>query len=298
VNDEWDVGLRIVSGTEDPVSSNQDLTNGFTTKDIWLDWGYLDYHPGAIKGLHVVGGKMKNPFYCVGKNQLVWDGDLSPEGVAGAYKTALGESTELFANGGGFWIRKDEGDEGGQGLWGAQVGLTQALEGVKVTGGISYFDYGGVQGDPTLNYKGKSSGNIFENGVYVSDFNIIELFGELGFSLMDIPMGFFGNFVCNTGAEHTSEDQGYMMGYTFNKAKDPGTWQAGYNYRRIEKDAVVGAFNDSDFIGGGTDGHGHELTFKYIVAKNVATSVGYFLNEKGDDNNAYRRLHVAVELKF
>ncbi|MBN1846805.1 MAG: putative porin, partial [Sedimentisphaerales bacterium] len=298
VNDEWDVGVRIASGSEDPASTNQTLSDGFSSKDLWLDMAYLDYHPEAVKGLHVIGGKMNNPFHNVGKNQLIWDGDLTPEGVAGTYKTALGESTELFANGGGFWIREDKGDDPAQSLWGAQVGLQQALDGVKLTGGVSYYDYGNVQGAGSLNYKGNAMGNIFDNGVYVSDFNIVELFAEMGFSLMDIPMGFYGNFVCNAGAEHTSENQGCMVGYTLNKAKDPGTWQAGYNYRHIEKDAVVGAFNDSDFIGGSTDGRGHQIQFKYIVAKNVETGVSYFLNEKGDDYDDYRRLQVDMVLKF
>lgn len=50
VNDEWDVGVRIASGSEDPVSTNQTLSGGFTSKDIWLDMAYLDYHPGALVG--------------------------------------------------------------------------------------------------------------------------------------------------------------------------------------------------------------------------------------------------------
>ena len=42
------------------------------------------------------------------------------------------------------------------------------------------------------------------------------------------------------------------MGATLNKAKDPGSWQFEYDYRDIQADAVVGKFNDSDFVGGGT----------------------------------------------
>jgi hypothetical protein len=48
-----------------------------------------------------------------------------------------------------------------------------------------------------------------------------------------------------------------------NKAKKQGSWNFRYNYREIEADAVLGTFSDSDFIGGGTDGKGHELNFGY-----------------------------------
>ena len=50
-----------------------------------------------------------------------------------------------------------------------------------------------------------------------------------------------------------------MAGATLGKAKDKGSWQFDYNYRDLEADAVVGAFSDSDFAGGGTGAEGHKL---------------------------------------
>jgi len=66
----------------------------------------------------------------------------------------------------------------------------------------------------------------------------------------------------------------------------------------LQKDAVVGAFSDSDFIGGGTNGRGSRFGGKYQLAKNVQTGLTYFLNDRQDEDNNYRRLQVDMVLKF
>ena len=123
VNDEWDLGFRFASGNEDPVSTNQTLNSSFATKDFWIDKAYLDFHPEAVKGLHIIGGKMSNPFYKVGKNQLIWDGDLTPEGIAAKHIFFLGESGEIFINGGGFFVTESSSSDTDMSVWGVQSGL-------------------------------------------------------------------------------------------------------------------------------------------------------------------------------
>ena len=76
-------------------------------------------------------------------------------------------------------------------------------------------------------------------------------------------------------------------------------WEASYNYRDLEADAVVGIFSDSDFIGGGTNGKGHRFNFAYQLAKNFEAGLTYFLNErKNTDDDKYRRLQADLIFKF
>ena len=63
-------------------------TGYFAKKQIWLDLGYVDYHPTAIKNLHLIGGKMPQPWVSMG--DIIWDSDISPEGLAVTYKYPLG----------------------------------------------------------------------------------------------------------------------------------------------------------------------------------------------------------------
>ena len=86
INDEWNLGFRLATAEGlsggDPVSTNQTLDGSYSKKTFWLDLAYLNYHPQWVKGLSAIAGKMANPFYMVGKNQLIWDHDLTPEGGA------------------------------------------------------------------------------------------------------------------------------------------------------------------------------------------------------------------------
>ena len=55
-----------------------------------------------------------------------------------------------------------------------------------------------------------------------------------------------------------------------------GDWQAWLAYKYVEPDAVVDAFNDSDFRGGGTNAKGFILGANYGIDKNLWLSLRYF----------------------
>ena len=114
-----------------------------------------------------------------------------------------------------------------------------------------------------------------------------------------MPVAVFGTYVNNIAAK-TSEDTGWLSGTKFNKAKKPGSWEVSYNYRDVEEDAVVGGICDSDFVGGGTDGKGHVLGFKYQIAKNVQGGLSYFINEKNanDTKDDFKLLQADLIFKF
>jgi len=63
---------------------------------------------------------------------------------------------------------------------------------------------------------------------------------------------------------------------------------------------VVGQFNDSDFVGGGTAGKGHRFGFTYQLTKNVAPALTYFADQywgRSDDKD-YSRLQADIVVKF
>jgi hypothetical protein len=311
VNDEVDLGFRLASGSADPVSTNQTLESSFSSKTIWLDWAYFDWHPADKKGFSLIGGKMPTPFYRVGSNQLIWDDDLSPEGIAAKYEMSINESLKAYLNGGGFWVEERDGsDTVDSSLWGAQAYLKNKFDNdTYLLGGMGYYEYGNIEGEGDIytTWKGGTTrkwfGNTFagataDSGVFAYDFDIIEGFGEYGFNFADYPVVVYGNYAHNTAAPSGKSD-GWLVGCTFNKLKDPGSWRLGYDYRDIDSDAVVGQFNDSDFVGGGTDGKGHRFNVAYQLAKNFETGLTYFLNErKDDDKNDYRRLQADLVFKF
>ena len=314
LGNEWDATFRIATGNSNsPTSTNQTLgesssssnSSSFGKKDIWLDLAYADWHPEGISGLNVYGGKMKNPFYRVGKNQVIWDSDVNPEGGAVSYEHGLGNATTAYLKGGAFWIREHSG-EGDVSLVGWQSYLKHKFDdGTHVLGGFSYYDYGNLQGTTATASGAPGSlitglkGNTPSTpggAVYKYDYDIFEGFGEYGFSCQGMPVTLFGNYIQNTAAPRNNN--AYAIGFVLNKAKEAKTWQLGYYYRDVEADAVFGGLNDSDFIDGGTDGKGHVFGYKYQWTKSIQTAVTYFDNEKGSANNDFKRLQLDLIFKF
>lgn len=65
VDENLSFTLGMATGGDDPVSTNQTLDTGSSTKDIRLDLAHFDYQFNDSRSL--TGGKMKNPFYKPGK---------------------------------------------------------------------------------------------------------------------------------------------------------------------------------------------------------------------------------------
>ena len=80
------VGIQLATGSDDPVSTNQTLDGAFSTKQVGIDLAYLEANHPRLPGMNVKGGKFKNPFFKPGKSELIWDGDLNPEGGAATFE--------------------------------------------------------------------------------------------------------------------------------------------------------------------------------------------------------------------
>jgi hypothetical protein len=299
VNEEWDFNLRLASGdSQGSTSTNQTLDGEFEIKNLWLDQAYAVWRPGWQSGLSVDMGKMKNPFYRVGKNQLISDGDLNPEGIAAQYKRAINDSDELFLNTGGFVVEEDDSTSGAAdaSLWGIQTGLKRALnEKCHALAGLSYWDYGNASVASGLHPTSKGGSSTFDD-----NFRLVELFAEVGTVVNSLPVSIYGNHVTNTGT-NSSHDKAWLIGTKLNKAKKPRSWELSYEYRELDADAVPAAFNDSDFIDGGTDGNGHKFAGKYQLSENLQTGLTFFVADRtrsgGDDLN-FRRLMLDLIFKF
>ena len=304
IDEEWDVGLRIASGSSrSPNSTNQDLEDAFSSKELWLDLAYFNWHPAAENRLNVFGGKMKNPFYKTGKNELVWDSDLNPEGLAVQYAMPLSDVDQVFLNGGGFWVDESTLDVDTS-LWGAQAYWKHTIGNPDyVLAGVSYYDYGNLKGRTALSRTWSSAnlffGNTSSGNVYKDDYDIFEAFGEYGFTCAGMPTAIFGSWIRNVAAS-TSEDTGWLIGTKLNKAKAPGSWEFSYDYRELDADAAVGGFTESDFLGSATNSRGHKLGLKYQLTKNIQSGLAYYhLEDTGSSNDLdYRKLLADLILKF
>ncbi len=307
VSDETKIVMGISSGSEDPVSNNQTLTDAFTSKGLLIDLAYFEMNLTAIPGLKLIGGKVENPFYKPGKSELIWDSDIRQEGMTANYKTKFDNISVEFI-GSGLWIQERESSNDSY-LAGGQALFTYDLSDNKgnVSLGGSYFSYGNVKGFRTFyqsdDRKGNSATAVISGTTttyfYATDFELIEVFGAFDFKGGPTPVTIFGDYVTNTAIDRFSN--GWLAGLSVGRIKNPGSLSLRYIYRNLEADAVVGAFTDSDFRGGGTDARGHEVDGSYQLMDNTTFAVTYFNNQIGletNDKTDFQRWQIDLKFKF
>ena len=298
--------VQLATGSSDPVSTNQTLSEAFSTKPVWIDLAYAGWYPAFAEGLAVEAGKMKNPFVTPGNTELIFDGDLTPEGAALSYSHAFG-IVEPFFHGAAFYVqeRKTADDAWLLGIQGG-VKLTVAEDIVHFILGASYYDHTRIQGNPVYYDTVDSYGNSAtladpadpdSDLLYDNDYNVVEGFFEVGGKIAKFPWAVFTDVIYNAAAE--DDNLGWLVGLSFGKCKKPLDFSLGYTYRQLQADATVGAFSDSDFIGGGTGGKGHEWSLGFQLAEPLQLAATYFFNQAPIENSeSYNRAQIDLKLKF
>jgi hypothetical protein len=269
INPQVSTGIRIATGgSNDARSTNQDLDGYFVKKDLWLDMGYIDYHPTALPNLHIIGGKMAQPWVSMG--DIIWDSDINPEGLAATYSLPITKGFELFGSAGNYTLKDNIDGDGTQfkndlRLNAAQLGAKfTPIDALKITAGGSVYQY---QND-------KDSAALSVNGNNTNRFRLLEGFGQVDFNGLAVPLAVYGQYVKNNATD-SDEDTGWLAGV---KTKVFG-FGLDYNYRDVQRNAVVGAFTDSDFANGTTGSRGHKLGVSYDIDKNFSIGATYFLTK-------------------
>ncbi len=242
LGDGWEVGIGMASGGDDPVSTNQTLGGGGSTKDINLDMAYFDYT--GFENTSIRGGKFKRTLKTVGKSQLQWDGDWRPEGFDVAW-----ENDMFFAQGMGTWLESDSKKGNSDFSYLLQAGTKLELGVVKLTAGVGYseidaageecfydFDDGGCFGNESDVSVGLTPAG--EEPSYLYDFEVYNVFAEVGFDIGAMPVKIFGDFIKNDAAD--DYDSGVLVGAQLGKVKKPGSWQIKAYYEELESNATLG----------------------------------------------------------
>jgi hypothetical protein len=290
----------------DPKSNNQSLTESFSSKPLWLDLAFVDWHPSFAEGFYFMGGKIKNPFYRVGKSELQWDPDLNPEGLSLNFRRAFG-MVEPFIHTGAFFV-EERGNDDDTWLLGVQAGVKLIFaEGLfYLLAGAGYMDYLHLRGKALLWDEEDSFGNstdtvVDEDGnnvlVYASDYNEVNAFAEIGGKIARFPWAVFADFGLNTATD--IHNMGWLVGASFGRCKESLDFALRYIYRDVESDAVFGLHTDSDFAGGATGARGHEVNFSLQIVQYVQFAATYFYSEFAlDPSQPYHRAQMDFKFAF
>lgn len=316
VNDTITTEVQIATSEGgDPRSSNQTLTGENTRKPIELDLAYVTWAPHA--DWKFTAGKMKYPWVRPGQSVL-FDGDVNPEGLAANFAHGPFFASAFYnlleERGGSFTAPSADSN-----MAGAQVGFRGAFGAAsKYTLGASYFDFNAVKGRNPF-YNSSSNGNTTTTAAALCsagispclryDFTQLELFGEYSTLIGRMPLSLHADWFKNEDADN-GLDTAYSAGLLLGKASDPRTWEIGYVFQHVEKDALYGQYIDSDFGGGNADAEGSIVKGAYAFAKNWTLNLTYFLNKTNIDapvtiagvgsvlDRDYKRLQVDLNFKY
>lgn len=286
VNDEVKFGMRLATGGGS-TSTNETLDDNFAGKDFYLDRAYVTYSPKEVAGLDITLGRMPKPWFEA--SDLVFDGDLNPDGIAAQY--AMGP-VGLVA---GTFVAEEHLNQDVR-LNVLQVsGDLEPSDNVKLTLGASYFgltndeqsDYTELEYDSDTGTWSEETDYVFEQG-----YDIVE-----GFAVAKVkaklPVTATAHYAVNCAADE--DENAFLIGF----GTQTGKWKFGYNYRRVELNSVMDALNDGDFGQGKPGWEGSKLTAGYSISKNFSAGASWFLaNKEIDGDEEMDMVQLDLKAKF
>ncbi|MBL4682709.1 MAG: putative porin [Pseudomonadales bacterium] len=295
-----EVGFRLASGGDNPVSTNQSLGDGGSSKDIKLDLAYFNWKTNH--SVNLIAGKFKNIWARPDNNELIWDSDYNPEGFALTYK-----HKNLFLNSALNWLQSDSKKKNTRFSWGIQGGVNTQLAGAKLKTGISYYNLSVKDRGVFIGDNDEFAGNSFTcvdptnliDCTYDNDYEVLEVLAEFKTELNGLPVIVFGDYLQNIAADNL--DTAWAAGIKLGKASGRGSWDLAYRYQSIEADSLLGLTTNSDFAGGGTDGKGHIFRGSFAINNQWKLRFTYFNNKRNGDlgqEEDYDRIQIDTRLSF
>ena len=314
VNDSVQAVVRLMTATS-PISGNQTLGDsgdpGMARRTFGLDLAYMDWKFAAAA--KVWAGRTANPFWAPNKSQIIFDHDLTFEGVAVKFEPQS-EHLGFFVNLAGFILAENYAapdDLVDTGLAGGDVGLNIKYDSFgRATVHAGYYEYLNIQDKavssvekgakrddysyPYYRYRGNT---VYPNDAapptdffFVNKYRLAEVGAEWNRDFSAVNVGVFADVVRNTAIGR------------FNFAKEFGAtlkWNIlSFTAAHVKKesDSTVATFTDSDMNGGGTDNQGERYAFGVTLGKNAQFVLTQYYAKRGVDS--VKRNFVLTQCDF
>lgn len=308
ISDEFNVGFSLATGSlDDPVSTNQTMTGFFNRKNIGVDRAFVTYTPKYAKFLRLDAGKFAFPWYRTG---LTFDSDVNPDGFAQTLNFDVKSPVLTNIKIVGFQLPFNEVSGGLDSfIYGGQV-QAQFRMGSKARMGVYFAGMEIQRPDPiaVAIFKKTLQPSLPNSNTYRYDANNQVIGYATGFAYLDtivkldvdahprFPISVLFDFVNN--ARGSSERNGYWTEFTVGSNKEAKDVQFGYSFIRIEKDAVISAWNESD-LRSGTNVRNHKISASYMLHSKVTGQFTMWVGKFANSSESYlKRSQFDVVYKF
>lgn len=291
VNQQVKVGFRLATGG-DHDSTNQSFgSNGnggdgpFGSDGIHMDRAYIELTPFAENNAKFIYGKQGNPFlWKNGKDYMLFDGDLDPEGAALKW-----QGGNFFANA-GYFVIDEESTNIDPHMFGIQGGFkSNPGANLELGGRLSYYTFnslrnkaGSVIGDGNTSFIGDADGN----GIAAWELaGYLKHKGSANWPLLAY-FHYAQNTSARTGPSGNKDDTGFGLGVELGNSKKIAKLGAGYY--RLEANFFPGQLIDSDVFDGKTNREGFTLYASRNIWENTDLGLTLFFgNELEHDASGY-----------
>lgn len=226
---------RIGQGT-DSNDDNRRNNDNQRSDDYGIDEFLVRWRDGDAAMLQF--GKSALP---IDLSPMLWDPDIRPAGLAYERAFTLGELDRLTLIAGYFEGQHLYGDDSligtAQVAWDWRAGAPQRASVV-----LSWLDFSNLD---ELAQQGLGRTNRVLAGEYISDFNLLDLQINGHVDLGNWPIDLSLEYVRNLGADNSQD--GWRIGLSAGDRQIPGGLEFGIVWQRIQRDAVLAAFNSDDW---------------------------------------------------
>lgn len=277
IDDRFEIGARLVTGDADnPRTADTTIGDFARDLELSLDQAYASFTSGNA---YLVGGKFAKPF---SSTELVWDGDVNPQGLGGYYD--LFRDDRWSARLSGIWFMIDPAVfEDDSEMTGGQLSLAYKTgENLDLALHAAYYDYEIGTLDPTVP-GGARGNNLAPGGTrYLSDFDLLDVMGSVSYGGLGERWGLqlVADYVKNLGAE-VPQDTGYGFDIYLGRIKRRGDMLLHYGYTRAETDAVLGMFSH-DNIAYPTNYEMHTVSIDYALQEHTFVGLTSYLSTRLD----------------
>jgi len=285
--------VDIVDG--EPRSTNATFGDMLSKPALMVDYGYIQYEPNGIMTVKL--GKFSNPIWQA--TDLLWDGDLNPDGVSVPLTFKINSGLNLFFTP-SYFILDEISAANDPGLLSEQLGCDLIIsETLSLKAAVAAYQSQFVKGGKLDN---SAKTNTNGTAALRNDYNAVNPSLQLNMGeVFGYSLSIFGDFVTNPST--STANAGSAIGIVFGapKVASAGDWQVKALSRYLETDAFLDTLPDSDSYGGATNCKGYELIISYGLSPNVSLGIDYYSMDKitGASSTTPKSLtQVDLVLKF
>ncbi len=307
VNDDLAFSIRFTTGDPRvPTVPNQPLGDFLTRKPFYLDQATLVYRPRFARALTLGAGKFGYP---VLRTELTWDNDLNWEGAYEQLAVTSGRTTMRLVAVQSVFAELSAGPDanmyGEQGLVAVKMGPHELQAAVasytfrQVDRIAVALANGDLKTHNTNALRSNAAGAVVG---YQSAFSLVDTIVQatLVTARREYPVSLLANWVVNADGP-SDRNQGFWLEAACGRATSPRTWRLAYRFVRIEREAVLSAYNFSEMYG--TNLRGSYTLVSYQPAPRVNLEFEGFFSRwitaaEGAANPLLRRLHGVVRVTF